>query len=250
MSDIEATQALGAYIVASILAFAIGAYWLWRAMPLNAASATIKFDIKTWRRSVGLLSLTRGGRIALNRMDIIFVGALAGAEAAGVYRVATAFSSFISFGVNAINAAIGPYLSRLHVNSRKRRMKQLLIYSCLAGFSLAIAIVSILGIFGQEILALIYSQQFSAAYIPLLILATGHLVNSAAGPVGMLLNMTGQERWSLVAVVSSLTIAVPAYVVIVPIYGYIGAAIVAAGSLVIVNAILTARSWIWLHGNV
>lgn len=247
--DLDATDAMLAYIAASILAFFLGTWWLLRAIPISVKKASASRDLITWRKAMSILSLTRGGRVALGRMDIIFVGSLVGAEAAGIYRVASALAGLIGFGVGAVNNVIGPYFSRLHVSGQRQRIRRLLLLACGALALLSILIALALVFFGENLIRIVYGSSFSAAWIPLLILSVGQLINGMTGPVGILTNMTGQERWTLLAIISALVMVVPAYLILVPWLGAIGGAVAMTGSLMILNGVLSARIWLWMRSS-
>jgi O-antigen/teichoic acid export membrane protein len=92
----------------------------------------------------------------------------------------------------------------------------------------------------------VYGKPFAGAYVPLVILALGQLFNAATGPVGSLLVMTGQEWWSMCAVVAALAVSIPAYLLLVTRFGAIGAASAAAVGLVVLNGLMAIRAWYWL----
>jgi O-antigen/teichoic acid export membrane protein len=92
----------------------------------------------------------------------------------------------------------------------------------------------------------VYGKPFAGAYVPLIILALGQLFNSATGPVGSLLVMTGQEWWSMTAVLAALAVSIPAYLLLVTRFGAVGAASAAAAGIVVMNGLMAIRAWYWL----
>jgi len=242
-SQLSAASAMAAYLAASIVAFLLGAWWLWRALPPSVNSASGKTDVPTWRNAVGVLSVTRGGRVVLSRIDVIVVGALIGAEAAGIYRVASTLAGVLGFGLSAVNAVSAPFFSRMHAIKDRAQLRKLLVASSIISLILAIPIAGALVGYGSTVLTLVYGEAFSAAYVPLLVLLVGQFVNAAAGSAGAFLNMTGQERWSLFAVIIALGISTPSYFLLVPKFGVIGAAGVTSGALAMLNIILGIKAW-------
>jgi len=243
----NASSVMAVQLVATVIAFVVGAYWLLNALPINLAQHSAKTATNEWLKSMGVLTLTRGGRIALMRMDIIFVGIIAGPESAGIYRVATALSSVVSFGLNIVNTIVAPYFSRMHVTREHDRIIRTIKLTCAFATIFALPLVILLVLYGKTIISILYNEEYNAAYIPLVILCLGQLINSIAGSVGVLTNMTGQERWALVAVCCALIAAVPGYLFIVPQYSYTGAAAVSASALILLNSILVIRILYWLN---
>lgn len=234
------------YVAASAMAFALGAWWLWKALPAAVHHAKPETDVPSWRRTGQVLTVSRGGAMILNRIDLLFLGALAGASAAGVYRSASALASLIAFGLASVSAVSNPNFARLHVDTDLTEIRRTLILATKLSLACAIPIVAILMAFGRDIITVVYGRPFVDAYAPLIILALGQLFNAATGPVGSLLAMTGQERWNMFGVITALAIATPAYLLLVPRFGAAGAAAAAATGVVTLNTIMVSRAWYWL----
>jgi O-antigen/teichoic acid export membrane protein len=216
-------------------------------LPAAVRDAEPEKDVPVWRRTGRVLTVSRGGGMILNRIDLLFVGALAGASAAGVYRSASALASLIAFGLLAVNAVAGPNFSRLHVDTDLEEIRRTLILATKLSLACAVPIVGLLMVFGRDIITVVYGRPFVDAYAPLILLALGQLFNAATGPVGSLLVMTGQERWNMIAVITALAIVTPAYLVLVPRFGAAGAAAAAATGVVVLNTIMAGRAWYWLR---
>jgi O-antigen/teichoic acid export membrane protein len=235
------------YLAASLTAFALGAWWLWRALPAGVHQAAPETEIPVWRRAGQLLTISRGGGMMLNRIDLVFLGALAGASSAGVYRAATALASLIAFGLAAVNVVAAPNFSRLDVEKERAEMVRMLAMASKLSLACALPLVAVLVVFGRDIISVVYGKPFAGAYVPLIILVLGQLFNAATGPVGSLLVMTGQEWWSMTAVATALAVTIPAYVVLVPRFGAVGAASATATGVVVLNGIMAVRAWYWLN---
>jgi O-antigen/teichoic acid export membrane protein len=83
---------------------------------------------------------------------------------------------------------------------------------------------------GRPALSFIFGPEFGAAYLPLLILCAGQLVNAATGCAILLLNMTGNERYPLLATMVAAFLNVMLNLLLIPPYGIHGAAIATASS--------------------
>lgn len=235
------------YLCASVAAFSVGAWWLLRSLPAGVREAEPETEIPVWRRAGQVLTVSRGGGVILQRIDMIFLGALAGASAAGVYRAAAALSTIIAFGLLAVNVVAAPNFSRLNTAADRGELIRTLALATKLALACAIPIIAVMIVFGRDIIAVVYGKAFAGAYVPLVILVLGQFVNAATGPVGPLLTMTGQERWVMMAVLTAVVVSVPAYFVLVPPYGAIGAAAASTLGLVVLYGILTARAWYWLR---
>ena len=112
---------------------------------------------------------------------------------------------------------------------------------------IAIAISTIVGlliliVFGHQLLGL-FDASFMSAYSVLLVLAAGYFVDSMAGPNAYLMQMTGLETTYFKIMGTCYAFVLVAQLLLVPIYGGLGAALASACGIVIWNvwAIIVLR---------
>ena len=230
--SIDASIVAGCFIFASMIAFLIGAYFLKRSLPKFNNQNKGLAEKNEWIRSAIVLSFTKGGRVIINRIDLVFVAILAGNVEAGIYKVAASLSILIAFGLNAINNVIGPHFSRAYVAEDYRRLRSLFSKTSVASLLMALPIFLGLYFYGEELLLVFYGEDFSNAYPVLLVLAVAQLVNASAGPAGLLANMTGNEKWVMTVTISILVISVPLHFMMIQRYEAIGGAIVVLLSMI------------------
>ena len=85
----------------------------------------------------------------------------------------------------------------------------------------------------------IFGPEFLPAAPALAVLAIGQLVNAGSGSVGSLLTMTGHERDAAVGFGLSAVMNVALNVLLIPLWGPLGAAVATASSLIAWNVILS-----------
>ena len=100
----------------------------------------------------------------------------------------------------------------------------------------ALIIFACIAIFRVELLHL-FGKSFTAGAPALLILAVGHLVNAATGPTGILLTMTGKQKWEVANTISMVAFNFLLNLVFIPTMGLIGAAIATAVSIATINGL-------------
>ncbi|HEU0047979.1 MAG TPA: oligosaccharide flippase family protein, partial [Nitrososphaera sp.] len=137
----------------------------------------------------------------LNQMDTIMLGHFASERDVGIYSVAVKVSSFVLVGLGIMLPIVSPLFSQFSETRDKELTKALfttvtkwLCYS-------ALIIFACIAIFRVELLHL-FGKTFTAGAPALLILAAGHLVNAATGPTGVLLTMTGKQKWEVANTIS------------------------------------------------
>jgi O-antigen/teichoic acid export membrane protein len=89
----------------------------------------------------------------------------------------------------------------------------------------------------------VFGQEYAPAYLPLVILCLGQLINSSMGSVGLILNMAGLERFTARGVAIAAIASVLLNSALIPFFGPAGAAIATSTSLIIWNVLL----FIWLY---
>lgn len=231
--------AMGLHTVAAAVAFVVGAGLLWRLRPSELAAApALMIDSRAWISAAVPLALIAGMRLINHHTDLLMLGLFANAEQVGIYKVVLAGAALVALGLGAVNMVVAPSLARLHAQGDRARLQQLVTLSIRAILLLALPLVLVFILFGEDILGLIFGAEYTPGYKPLVILALGQLVNAATGPVGALLNMTGHERDTLrgIGVAAAINIALNAF--LIPFYGMIGAAIATTVSLTTWNIML------------
>ena len=185
--------------------------------------------------SVPLFFIGMGYQL-LNQMDIIMLGHFASERDVGVYSVAVKVSSFVLLGLGIMLPIVSPLFSQFSETRDKELTKALfttvtkwLCYS-------ALIIFACITIFRVELLHL-FGKSFTAGAPALLILAVGHLVNAATGPTGILLTMTGKQKWEVANTISMVAFNFLLNLVLIPAMGLIGAAIATAVSIATINGL-------------
>ena len=105
------------------------------------------------------------------------------------------------------------------------------------------AAIAMLGIVltGRQVLGF-FGEDFAVGYATLLVLTSTQLVRSALGPVAELLGVTGHQDTSLKVCGVSLALTVLSSVVMVPVFGILGAAVTVL--------VVTTLSLVWMHAIV
>src|SRR5699024_8657776 len=172
-----------------------GAWRLQRARPGQLTlNPRPELHGKAWFKAVVPFAMISGMRKINNSADVLMLGMLGSASLVGIYRVATRGAKLNAFGVTAINQVTKPYFTRFHNAGDRRQLQKLATASARVNFLLALPIALAFWFFGQPIIALVFGADYTAAYWPLAILAGAHLLRTASGSLGPLLNMTDNEE--------------------------------------------------------
>jgi O-antigen/teichoic acid export membrane protein len=179
---------------------------------------------------------------AFHRNADVFAGGLVvGANAMGVYSVPRDLSLRVATGINSIVTRVGfPVMAQ--VKHDRSRLKSIYLQTVRMTASVNFPVYVAMGIFANEIVALLYGPQWREAAFYLQILAAWGLIRSTGNPIGSLLYATGKTRrafWWNIALLLSL-----------PLLYWIGARGFGlpglAATAVILQAIIVIPAWYFL----
>jgi len=191
-------------------------------------------------------SLSRVGALLRSRVDVLLVGALLSAQAAGIYNISLFLAGFISLPLLAINQLFPPVASGLYSDGDIETLQA--TYSTATRWIVTAALcIAVYEIAFRGPLLSVFGSAYRQGELVLVAFAVGQVVNSSVGSAGWLLLMTDHQyidavnNWLL-----GITNIGLSYVMILE-FGLIGAALGTAGSLALVNGLRVAELW-YLEG--
>jgi O-antigen/teichoic acid export membrane protein len=230
------------HVMACALALASSALWLriaWGdAQPGMSGGGLEKTAFRT-----SLLSLTIvTGLQSLNaNLDVLSLGALATEEDIGVYRVAAQLSLLVATAMSAMQVALQPRIAALHAGGRRDDLQALLTLSS-RGMLLVVAPLALLCVmFGGPLIEKVFGVAYAAGAVPLAILAAGQILAAAAGATVHILNMTGNERDTIIGLGCTVVLNLLLNLGLIPRFGINGAAVAMSVSLIVLQAFLSLR---------
>lgn len=231
------------HVASAAFALAVAMGLLAMRTPQPIGSSEPRYDTRAWMMNAVSLALLSEATVINAQAGTVLLGAMVGPAEAGLFSVAYRGANLITFAQLAVNAALSPTVARLwaqgEVNQLQRAVtgsaRAVLIFSLPFGFAFII--------FGTQILAVLFGQEFAAANGALAILSVGQLVNAASGSVATLLVMTGHERHAAVGVLGAAIVNVLLTAILIPTFSVEGAAIGTTASMILWNISLavTAR---------
>lgn len=189
-------------------------------------------------RGVLPFSLIGAASVLNSYTDILMLGWFVPPDEVGLYRVASQGAVLVTFGLQIAQMIGAPSFAQLNAPQTRdelgnefRRLRKL-------STSAALVIFSVLVLAGEGLLAILFGEAFVGAYVPLVILSLGFLLNAVFGPVGVLLSMCGQE--GLVSRVMWISVGMNIIVnlALIPLFGLVGAAIATSSTIALVHLVL------------
>jgi O-antigen/teichoic acid export membrane protein len=211
----------------------------WRQAKPSAPSGW-QLDARPWAAAGFTLALF-GVLSALNaQADIVLLRWLAGPEATGIFHVATRNAHLLTLLLGALITPLGPLVAELHARGERAALQAVVRRSIRVVFLLTLPAALAMILAGDRYLAL-FGAGFADAQAALAILALAQLVNVGAGPVQMLLVMTGQQARLIPAMAWSLLANIVLNALLIPRFGATGAACATAFSIVLWNLALACE---------
>ena len=176
---------------------------LYRATGIAAAPFPVRPVDRDWPQAARSFWVSSVSNIFLSYGDVALVGIIAGARSAGLYFAANRLAMLLAFLLTSYNVVLGPALADLWQRGEASRFAELVhratlkatLPTAVLGLGLFVGAPAILGLFGDG-----FAQ--AAPVLRLLILA--RLVNAAAGPTDIALNMAGEHRAAMRASIVAL----------------------------------------------
>ncbi len=185
--------------------------------------AAPSYPAKQWLAVSIPMLLVAGMQVLNQRVDILMVKNLMGAEEAGIYAVANRGVMIIMLIFFAINQPLAPVIAQLHAEKKTDRLQNILVRAARISLLAAIPTGLLLIIFATPFLR-IFGAEFPAGKIPMIIMTAGYVATMGFGSVSSALTMTGHERAAAFGIGVSVAMNVSLNLLLIPIYGMVGAA--------------------------
>jgi O-antigen/teichoic acid export membrane protein len=241
---LNSVTALMAFAISAIIAFAVGVVFLKRAFKKGYDSDFVVTteEARHWRRAwLAFILLVAASKLNA-QIGILLLGWLSADDQVAAMQVAEKGAMLVAFSLAVVNLVIGPHITRVYRVGDKQRLQLLSRQSARAALVVALPIALAMIFFGKHILTLALGVEYAEiATTPLMILAIGQLFNVSFGSVGLLLTMSGHEKYTLYGQTSALLINVIVAILLIPNFGAIGAAVSASVGVFVWNLLMAIQ---------
>lgn len=203
----------------------------------------------SWFRSAWILFFAATLSLINERVGVIVAGSFLSASAAGGMDVTMQLARLLVFPIVVVNTVVGPVLARLQPLRRGENntgtlseTQNIVSLSAKLIFIASIPLFALLWYLGGDILTWMGSA-FGEAQRALKILLLGQFVNVLAGPVALLLNMSGNEKETMRGVTIGTGFNLSLSLIFVRWWGIEGIAIATMIGIVVWNVYLVWRAY-------
>ena len=181
-------------------------------------------DVREFYNHAGPVAMSSLGKVFQNRVDVLLVGALLTAVAAGIYNVILVLVAVGWIPLLSFNQLMPPVASDLYSNGEMETLNA--VYASITRLIVTTVtpILAVLFVFGREFLS-VFGSTYVQGYLPLTVYLGGVFVGSAVGATGWLLMMTDHQyaRMALDWLLAVLNVVLT-YTFVVE-FGLVGAAL-------------------------
>lgn len=214
-----------------------------RAMPMPRAGPRNAADRGDWTRAGLAFVLAMAALSLVERLDTIMLGLLVGAEAAGIYSIASRLALTIALASTSVLTLLAPALAREAAARDTDRLQRsaAMAAALVAGVAVTMAAVLVAAL---PWLLPLFGPGFDGAATPLFILLGGLVATAALGPGGGLLALAGHNRMIVASALGAVTLDIVLCLALVPMFQAKGAAVATVATLVaqaLVQAVVVRR---------
>lgn len=222
--SINTVHAMTCNVVSVLAVFLIDTALLRRSLPVSVRHTPPAYAQSQWVKVSLSLLLAATMHKVLNRTDIVMLGIFLETKEVGPYSAASNIASLIILGLVATSAIAAPIISELYHTGNKEKLQTTLTLAARGIFIFTIVAGIILVILGKYALGF-FGPEFVVAYVPLVILLVGLVINASSGLVGLIMAMTGHQNQAGIILTSCAVINIALNAVLIPAFGLSGAAV-------------------------
>lgn len=197
-------------------------------------------DSSTWRRAATPMIFVTLLTSFLADIDILLLSALLPADQVGIFSVCLRIMLLIEFGIQTVFQMTTPDLAEAKARDEPSMMKAAMRRAQHMTFCFTLAALCGVFLLGEWLL-LLFGEGFVIGANALVLLVAGQVVRSAFGPVTQALTVAGAQMRSLVSYGVALLVLIVGNVLLVPIMGLEGAAVMLSCAMVL-GTLLQAQS--------
>jgi len=208
--------------------------------------AAVHRERRVFWRFTGPRTVASIAQVAIQRIDIVLLGVLAGPAPAALYTAATRFLAFGQLGGQALNQAIEAKVASLlaigDMGGVRAVYRAATVWLMLLAWPVYLTFVG----WAPELLA-IFGPGYSEAAPVIVVLSVAMLLGTGVGAVDTMLVMAGRGSWTMFNASAALAVNVALNVLLIPRFGIMGAAIAWAAAIAVNNVVPAVQLGILLR---
>ncbi len=128
------------------------------------------------------------------QIDSILIGYYMNPTDVGIYAVAVLFAQTLTLIPGAVQRVTTPVMATLYGKGDLEGVRKIFYSTLKKSFFISVGSAVIIGILGPSLIVFLFTEQFLASYIPLLILLLGYVIHASFSAVGSTLSSIGKVQ--------------------------------------------------------
>lgn len=170
-----------------------------------------------------------------NQADLWILGMLVSKEEVAIYGAVLRTVLLITIAPLIINSVVQPMIVELYSKGEKQRLQRLLSTTATVAFVPSVLLLIVVVLAGDELLALVFGQQYSGGALVLAILCAGRTVAVFSGSCGQCLMLGGHQKAMMSTSIMFVLMSIMLALLTVEQYGSVGVATAFAVGTVLQN---------------
>lgn len=222
---------VGGYVVAGL----VGSVYVVTRSPLRIRGpATMRRELLAFSAPL----LITGAMVRLMEyLDTFLLGALSTPTNVGIYNTVYPLSQLMLLFLTSFGFLLMPAVSRLDLAEEFEAADHLFKLTSKWIFFLTLPVATLLVYFPSETISIVFGAKYGSGGLALSILAAGFLLHASVGPTGKGLIAMGRTRLLMLDNVAGAVVNVVLNVLLIPQYGFVGAAIASVIAYATVDAL-------------
>ncbi|MEM6613644.1 MAG: flippase [Cyanobacteria bacterium P01_C01_bin.72] len=232
--SLTASWCIAIYTLVTAATLLISVILLRKSLPPGVFLLAPQYQIRSWLASALPFMLIEGIYVINVRADILMLGSLRSLADAGIYVPVNRGAQLINFVLVAVSSALAPQIASLYAAGKLDRLQAIVIKTSKLALLPTLVITACLIAISPGYLGL-FGTEFIQGRAALIVLCLGQLFFTITGLGGLLLNMTGNEKYTAITGVGGAGLNICLNYVLISRWGVLGAAIATSISMLLMN---------------
>jgi len=227
------------YLYATLAALLIGSIIFYKTIKKNSSGSSISGKY-TYRKIANIsfpMMLSSSFALLMGWSDILMLSYYKTTVDVGIYNSSLRLAALSGITLIAVNAIAAPKFVEFYSKSDMRGLKDTVQKSTKMIFFMSAPLLLLLIIFSKQILSF-FGDEFIVGYLALIYLCASRFINAISGSVGYIMQMTDQQRTYQNIIIIAFLINLGLNFMLIPRYGFNGAAIASSIAMVFWNITL------------
>ncbi|MBV1879123.1 MAG: oligosaccharide flippase family protein [Pseudomonadales bacterium] len=219
-------EALLMQLAAATCGLAVSLFWFRIRIQKQLHGVSREYDYGAWKSA--LLPFIGIAGVSFFNVEFInlLLGFLGSHEDMAVFRTAANIALVVALPLTLVETAISPYITRLYQANELAKLQKMVQLASFGALLASLVPGLLLLMFGDDVIRLLYGNEFVIAYETLVVIVVGYLIVNLVGLSMRLLYATDYQDDALSISAWGAVVTVIICIFLIPVFGAFGAGVV------------------------